>query len=457
MLETAPTNSAVLAAYRERTPGSAELTKQARAVLPSGIAHDSRHLLPYGVFIERAEGSRKWDVDGNLYVDYFGGHGALLLGHNHPAVMQAAAEAMAKGTHFGANHPLEVRWAELVQAMIPSAERVRFTSSGTEATHLAVRVARAHSGKRKILRFKTHFHGWHDHMTTGYSSHFDGSPTPGVLKEVADGVVLAAPTIEAFRHALETDDDIAAVLVEPTGSSFGMVPLKRDFLQALREMTAARGVILLFDEVISGFRVSPGGAQAAFGITPDLTTLAKIVAGGLPGGAVAGRKDIMDRLDFFAAEQEGFEKIDHPGTFNGNPVSAAAGIAALDVIRTTDACERANAYAAKLRDALNGVLAERKVAWAVYGAFSDFHIFTNPGALAVDPRAFDPHALPYDVLKSKPMDLTHKLRLAMLAGGVDISGWPGGLTSAAHDEADLALTVDAFDKALHLLRQDGEV
>ena len=305
--------------------------------------------------------------------------GRLLLGHNHPAVGAAVAEALGQGTHFGASHPLEVRWAEAIRRLMPSAERVRFTASGTEATLMAVRLARAFTGRRKIVRFKTHFHGWHDHMTSGFTAHFDGSPTPGVLPEVAANVVLLDPNdVDALRDLLAADDDVAAALIEPTGGSFGMTPSAPGFLAALREQTLAKGVLLVFDEVITGFRVAPGGAQAHFGIAPDLTTLAKIVAGGLPGGAVVGRAEVLERLDFAAAVGRGLEKIQHPGTFNANPLSAAAGTAALEVIRTSDACARANAAGAALRGRLNEVLEAEDVAWAAYGSFSGLHLFTNP-------------------------------------------------------------------------------
>ncbi len=177
------TNSRIVAAYRERTPSSAALAAQAGELFPSGLTHDSRHLLPYGIYVDRARGPRKWDVDGHEYVDYFGGHGALLLGHNHPQVMAAVRAACERGTHFGASHEAEVRWGRKVTEMVPCAERVRFTASGTEATHLALRLARAFTGKRKLVRFRTHFHGWHDHMTSGVQNHFDGSATTGVLPE----------------------------------------------------------------------------------------------------------------------------------------------------------------------------------------------------------------------------------------------------------------------------------
>ncbi|MFO1350465.1 MAG: aminotransferase class III-fold pyridoxal phosphate-dependent enzyme [Gammaproteobacteria bacterium] len=453
------TNSQIIAEYRAKTPQSEALAEEAKTALPSGIAHDTRYLQPYGIYVERAQGPHKWDVDGNRYIDYFGGHGALLLGHNHPKVLAAMQEALAKGTHFGANHPAEVRWAQKIIAMIPCAERVRFTSSGTEATHLALRLARAYTGKRKLLRVMTHFHGWHDHMTSGYMNHFDGSPTPGVLASVNESLVLVPPEdTDALRNAFARDDDIAVAFVEPTGASFGKVPVSVEYLRVLREETAKRGVVLIFDEVISGFRVSPGGAQGQFGITPDMTTLAKIVAGGMPGGAVVGRADILERLDFQATASRGQEKIQHPGTFNANPVSAAAGLAALEIISTTDACERANRYTDEMRRRMNEVLEEEGIAWSVYGTFSGFHVFTNPHNRKIKPGAFDALRCPYEELKAanRP-ELLHKFQLAMLLNGVHITSWPGGLVSATHTEADLAGTIEAFKKSLRMLKEEGEI
>lgn len=177
-------NSHIMAEYLEHTPGSARLYERANQVFPSGITHDSRHMKPYPIYVDQAEGAHKRDVDGNDYIDYFGGHGALLLGHSHPEVTEAAQAALTRGTQYAASHEPEVIWGEAVLRMLPSAERVRFTASGTEATLLALRLARAFTGRDKIVRFKGHFHGWHDHMTSGYVSHFDGSPTPGVLREV---------------------------------------------------------------------------------------------------------------------------------------------------------------------------------------------------------------------------------------------------------------------------------
>jgi len=270
-------------------------------------------------------------------------------------------------------------------------------------------------------------------------------------------VLLPANDVAALRDCLARDRDIAAVFIEPTGASFGRLPVDPAFLAALREETAKHGVVLVFDEVITGFRVAPGGAQQAFGIRPDLTTMAKIIAGGLPGGAVAGRRDILERLDFEVAKASGKEKIAHQGTFNANPVSAAAGIAALSLIGTGEPARKANEAAASLRAKLNEVLAVERLPWAVYGTFSAFHIFLNPKRRAVDPLKFDALACDMDELKNSPPTVLQKLRLAMMVNGVDLSGWPGGMMSAAHSAQDLEATVTAFRKAVRMLRQEGEV
>ncbi|HEX5327329.1 MAG TPA: aminotransferase class III-fold pyridoxal phosphate-dependent enzyme, partial [Acetobacteraceae bacterium] len=204
-------------------------------------------------------------------------------------------------------------------------------------------------------------------------------------------------------------------------------------------------------------RVSPGGAQAALGIRPDLSSFAKIVAGGLPGAAVAGRADVLDRLDFAAAARSGQEKVQHPGTFNANPVSAAAGAAALGVIAETDANARADATAAELRAALNDVLAEAGLAWSVYGSSSGFHTFLNPRGRSIQPGQFDPFAVSREELKEQPKRLAERLRLALLIEGVDVNGRIGGLVSATHGAAEIADTARALRAAVRMLRADGEV
>ena len=454
-------NNALLNAqeYVAKTPKSQALYRRAQEVFPSGVTHDVRYLQPHPLSISRADGSRKWDVDGNEYVDYFGGHGALILGHNHPAVVEAVTEQLSKGTHYGASHELELEWAELIREMVPCAEKVRFTNSGTEATLLALRLARAHTNKTTVVRFLGNFHGWHDHVVSGFASHEDGSATPGVLESIAENTILLPPgDIEAVRKLLNERNDIAAIILEPTGSTFGKVPITETFLHELREVTIEHEVVLIFDEVISGFRCSRGGAQAYYGVTPDLTTLAKILAGGFPGGALVGNKEIMDWLDHDACVLAGREKISHQGTFNANPVSAAAGIATLEIVAETNVCDRANEYATELRDALRKTLHDENVDWCVYGSFSEFHIFTNPDHESLTEKDLVAPRFDFQKLKAaSASELVTKLRLGMLAHGVEILGWPGGPTSSVHCDEDLERTVDAFRQTLRILKEEGDV
>jgi glutamate-1-semialdehyde 2,1-aminomutase len=424
MPDTLTTNSPIIAAYRAATPGSAAASEKASRLFPSGVTHDSRYIEPYGLYITRAQGPRKWDVDGHCYVDYFGGHGALLLGHGHPKVVEAVQRQIERGTHFGASHETEIAWAEWVMRLVPSAERVRFTSSGTEATMMAVRLARAFTGKSKFIRFKHHFHGWHDHMTAGYSSHFDGSPTPGVLPGVTDGLLLAEQNdAEGLARLLEANKDVAAAILEPTGAHGAQLPIDPKFLTELRELTRQHGVVLIFDEVVTGFRVAPGGAQAEYGIRPDLTTLAKILAGGLPG-AIAGRKDILD-LPRLSGHQIGRPREDHPSRHLQRQSAVGRGrVAALEIVGTTDACA-ANRYADDLRRRVNEVFEEEHVPWAPTGMFSTSISSPTPTAgrssRPVSTRSSSrrrPH-------RQEPGRCGAQIPAAMMTGGVDFSGSPG--------------------------------
>ncbi len=452
-------NATLLDSYQAMTPGSAKLSAKAQTLLPSGLSHDSRHFDPYPLYITRALGPVKWDVDNNKYVDYFGGHGALILGHNHPTVMAAVHAALDRGTHFGACHELEVRWAELITQMVPSAERVRFTSSGTEATLMALRLARAYTGRSKLVRFRGHFHGWHDHMTSGHTNHFDGTATSGVINGIADNVLLCDPNdVDGITRIFNDHKDIAAVIIEPTGANFGKMPILPSFLQVLRDLTSQAGTVLIFDEVVTGFRVSPGGAQKALGITPDMTTLAKILSGGLPGGAVTGKKDILDWLDFKDTKAKGREKIAHPGTFNANPVSAAAGVATLEILSTTDACARANAYGEEVRAKMNDVLVDEGVKWAVHGSYSGMHVYTNPEDDDIAPHSFDAVAyISKMIAKPRGEGVTGKVRMGLLVNGVDINSGPSGTISAMHGEEEMAITVEAFRATIRALKREGAI
>ncbi len=458
-MNTTPTNSPIVAAYLEKTTGSAAEFAKAREMFPSGITHDSRKTDPYGIYVRRAEGSHKWDIDGNEYVDYFGGHGALILGHNHPAFVEATQTQFALGTHYGASHPLEVEWGALIQEMVPSAEKIRFTSSGTEANLLAFRLARAYTGRPKLLRFLCHFHGWQDHVAFGAKKAWSRGPVPGVLEGIIENVVLIEPgDIDLMRETLNNHDDIAAVILEPTGASFGQIPIEKAFAAALREETNKTGTLLIFDEVVTGFRVTPGGAQAHYGITPDMTSLAKIIAGGLPGGAICGRRDILDLLDFERTAEAGIEKIGHQGTYNANPLSAAAGIATLEKIKAGGVCERASEQGAKIRKQINAVFTEEKVPWACYGDHSGFFIHTNPEGRKIDPATFDGYAEGFGMMASSgDHPAAGKIRLAMLVNGVDVTGKPSGTVSAAHSDEDVAKTAEAVRASVKMLRQEGDL
>ena len=438
--------------YIDAHPGSARLAARAGAVLPNGVTHDSRYLRPFQIAVERAAGSHKWDVDGNDYVDYVMGHGSLLLGHNHPAVIEAASAQLARGTHFGASHEMEVRWAEEVVRLVPSAEMVRFTSSGTEATLMALRLARTFTGKPGLLKFTRHFHGWHDYVISG-SSYAGGAVPPGVPDATLGSVAVVPPTMDAVRATFDARDDIGCIILEPAGASSGTVPIPANFLQDLRAFTTEHGIVLIMDEVVTGFRWSPGGVQGVEGVTPDLTTLAKILAGGFPGGAVAGRREIMDHLAF-APDGGSRAKVGHPGTFNANPLSAAAGVACLGVVANPEMQSQAAAAATQLRAGMNSVLCGMGIPGVVYGQASDLHVIVGAGTV---PEASDyhPRSLSLDVLeKGSDSNTLRMLQLAMLSRGVHLFG-ASGFVSAVHTEADIAHTLEAWEASLVVMRDEG--
>lgn len=440
--------------YATHFPRSAELFRQAESLFPNGVTHDGRHLKPFPVYVNRAAGSRKWTVEGHPLIDYWMGHGSLILGHGHPAVVSAVQAQMERGTHFSACHEGEIEWGQLVRRLVPSAEMLRFTSSGTEATLMAIRIARIATGRDKVLKFAGHFHGWHDQLIPAADPPHDTGDyaMPGITPAVAGDLVIVPPNeIEAVRTAIERHRP-ACVILEPTGGRWGTVPIRGPFLHALSDLTKATGTLLIFDEVITGFRVHAGGAQVAYGVRPDLTSLAKILAGGLPGGCLAGRADL---LQYIAYDNPTGKKMKHPGTYNGNPLSAAAGIAALELVATGEPSQIANRRAIELRAELNRIFAEKSADWVAYGDFS----LTKIRPQYDGPRPDSPEFLPYDndlTRLDRPIDksLSHAFRCALLLGGVDWMGW-GGMTSAAHTEQDVAQTVEAFSAAIDLLREDG--
>jgi glutamate-1-semialdehyde 2,1-aminomutase len=432
--------------------GSKARYAKAQRIFPDGVTHDLRKLEPFPVYIERAKGSRKWDVDGHEFIDFWSGHGALLLGHCHPTVVRAVQETVAIGTHFGGCHDLEIAWGEIVQKLVPSAERVRFTASGTESTLMALRLARMFTNRPKVLKFVGHFHGWHDFVMPAAYAPYETISIPGIPADVSSNTVVIPPNdLALLERSLSEDLQIGAVILEPTGGHWGAVPIRGEFLRELRRLTEKHGQLLIFDEVITGFRVHPGGAQAHFGINPDLTTLAKILAGGLPGGALVGRADVLAGIE----TKPNRPKMRHPGTFNANPVSAAAGIATLNEVADGKPCRRANQLADLLRAKLNAVFDERFPDWVAYGDFSMFHV--RPGYEG--PRPNSPDFIPYGGVIEKldgPKNtrLITAFRHGLLLNGVD---WPGlgGWLTAAHSEADIEHTVAAVAATIESLRAEG--
>jgi glutamate-1-semialdehyde 2,1-aminomutase len=437
-------------AFRERFPKSHHLFERAKRLFPSGVTHDGRYLEPFPVYVTEARGSRKTTAEGHSLIDYWVGHGALLLGHGFPSVVEAVQKQMALGTHFSACHELEIEWGERVQRMIPSAERLRFTNSGTEATLMAMRVARIVTGREKVVKFIGHFHGWHDSLVLAAYAPYNTADwsIPGVTTGVQNDVIAIAPGDLQLVEQTFQEHQPACCILEPTGGHWGLVPVRGEFLKGLRELCTRYGVLLIFDEVISGFRVHPGGAQGHYGVTPDMTTLAKILAGGLPGGALAGREELLDVIAF--GNRYG-KKMKHPGTYNGNPLSAAAGCAALDAIAGGSPCERANELAKDLRFRLNRLFEQKSAPFVAYGEFSMIHILPNYDGPRPTRDDFIPCDGDYRKLDAEhPASFKHAFRCALLLGGVDWFGW-SGMTSAAHSEVDLSQTVAAFDQAIEML------
>lgn len=443
--------------YAAAFPESRRRFETAKNLFPCGVTHDTRMMDPFPVYIDKCFGSKKTAVDGPELIDYFVGHGSHLLGHSPADVVQAVQRQMERGTHPGACHDGEIEWGEWVRKLVPSAERVRFTGSGTEATLMALRLCRLFTGRPKFLKFQGHFHGWHDYVTVAADPPYDSPTVPGVPDGVAAYCVSIPPNdLNLVEDVLKADDQIGAVILEPTGGHWGAVPIRGEFLTGLREITTRLDRVLIFDEVITGFRVSPGGAQGFYGVTPDLTPMAKILAGGLPGGCLAGRADILSYLE----PRPGRPKMKHPGTYNANPLSAAAGVATLKRVATGEAGARATQAGRELRNGLNQLFETNGWPWIAYGDFSMVRVVPGysgprPSADAGDNDCLIPFGGDVNRLDGpKDMKQVYALRQAMLLNGVDWWGL-GGMTSCEHSPADVRRTVAAFEAAVGLLRAEG--
>jgi len=308
---------------------SQDLIKEAMKVIPAGVTRSFRYFEPYPFYVERAAEDKLYDVDGNEYIDFWMGHGALVLGHMHRVVVEAVMEQVKLGFHFGCCHEWEVRLAEKVVDLVPSIDLVRFTNSGTEANIHAVRLARAYTKRDKVGKFEGGWHGTCDPLHIGVSWPLDEPDTAGLVEGATkDTVVLRFNDLENVRKALKTEE-LACVIVEPVQGSSGFIPADKEFLKGLRELCDETGTLLIFDEVITGFRMAPGGGQEVYGVIPDMTTLGKAVGSGeFPVGAFGGRADIMDLMDHLKHPGKANHVV-QGGTYSGNPLVTRCGYEAL--------------------------------------------------------------------------------------------------------------------------------
>jgi len=444
--------------YSAKFAGSRALWERARKLIPSGINHDARFISPFPLYMDHAQGCRKWDVEGHEFFDLCTGHGSLILGHGHPAVLKALNEALGKFTHPSAPTPYEVRWAELVTSIVPCAEMVRFQLSGTEATMLAMRIARAHTGRDIIAKLHGHFHGWHDYSMLGYLAPYDIPSSGGVPKALAT-TVRAVPLHDlAAMEAALAPRDVAAVILEADGPAGGAVPTRPGYLQGLRDLTRKYGTVLIFDEVITGFRMSPGGAQEYYGVTPDLATYAKAVCGGVPGSAVAGKAEIMGHLTFKPEDPEYNRKkrVRHMGTFSANPITAAAGVAALQLLKDGSVQDQAAKTADRLKAGFNNALREANAAGCLYGVRSSTRLIVGDDLPKIyDPVEFVAAVDDQRLLVNVKQPLHSALQCAQLLEGIDILSCTHGWTSAAMTDADVADAVARWERALHRVIAEG--
>ncbi len=432
--------------------GSRHLYERAKERLPGGVSHNLRRANPYPVYYDRAEGPYKWDVDGNRYLDYGLGAASLMLGHRHPSVVAALGAADLFAVPAACNE-LEIDWAEVVCELIPTAEQVRFTGSGTEATYLAMRLARAATGRQKVARLEGHYHGWHDYVMVGFRPPYERAASAGVPDGALESVLTLPTTVEdlgAIESRLQ-ERDVACVILEPSGASWGTVPLEAKMLEGLREIATQTGTILIFDEVITAFRWAPGGIQALTGVRPDLTTLAKVLTGGFPGGAVAGGRDILGLLGPDAEPGTG---VFHYGTFNAHPVSVVAGIVTLRELASGSAQAAADQHAAELRTEISAALDDLEVAGFVYGESSTFHVYLQAAGWEADPACSLSTTAPDDLLRIPP-SLVQAFQRALRSRGVDPISYTGGVVSAAHNSSHLDEAISAYRGALKELRDAG--
>ena len=416
-----------------------QLFEKSQSLIPGGVNSPVRAFGSVGgtpVFFKRGKGSRLWDEDGQEYVDYVGSWGPMILGHAHPAVIEAVQKTAADSLSFGAPTALELEMAELLTQLVPSMEQVRLVSSGTEATMSAIRLARGFTGRSKILKFEGCYHGHADALLVkaGSGALTFGQPSSaGVPADVAAHTLTLSYNDSAAVDALfrQIGDEIACVIVEPVAGNMNLIAPEQAFLETLRSCCSAAGTVLIFDEVMTGFRVALGGAQQRYGITPDLTTLGKVIGGGLPVGAFGGRRDIMAQLAPLGP-------VYQAGTLSGNPVAVAAGLATLQQIRQPGFHQALETQTRKMIEGLTAAARDAGIAFCAQHVGGMFGLYFSERV----PTSYS------EVMQCDKQAFNHFFH-AMLQQGVYLapSAFEAGFVSAAHSDADIEFTIAAAKKA----------
>lgn len=434
--------------YAAKTPASRKLGERGSQVLPAGVVANVKYFSPYPLFMQRARGSHLWDVDGNEYIDYCLAFGPLILGHGHPAVVQAVEQSLAAlgTTIFGTPNELEILYAEKLMSMLPLHGKVRLTNSGSEATYLALQLGRAATQKSAVARFEGHYHGWH------YEGVLSNTPSPAAYGDaaqptsvagsrgtpasiLADTVVLPFNNLEACRTLLTANRErVGTVIVEPSPRAFYQTD--PGFLQGLRDLTSNLGMVLVFDEVMSGFRSGPKGAGAVFGVEPDLMTLGKIIGGGFPVGAVAGRADLLDLTSPLSSGGSVF----HSGTFNGAVQVLAAGLATLEIL--SDESQTRPFYEATeaFKDGIRHLLATHRIPGHVAGLGANFGVIMSEAPIRN-----------YRDLAHEDAQLREAFDFACLTEGIYIHPHKPFYTSLAHSAQDYEKTLQKLDGILRTI------
>ncbi|BAW31375.1 MAG TPA: glutamate-1-semialdehyde 2,1-aminomutase [Methanothermobacter sp.] len=412
---------------------SKDLFKEALEVLPGGVSSPVRRFEPYPFFAEKGEGCMLYDMDGNRYIDYCLAYGPLILGHAPANVTSAVCEQIKKGSTYGTPTKAEVELAKLVIERVASVEMVRFVNSGTEATMAAIRLARAFTGKDKIIKFEGAYHGAHDYVLVKPGSGAVSAPdSPGIPPETTKNTI-SAPfnDEESITRIIEKDDNIAAILVEPVMANIGCIEPEDGYLKFLRKITSENDMLLIFDEVITGFRLAPGGAQEYYNIKADLVTYGKIIGGGFPMGALAGPRELMENIspagDVYQA-----------GTFNGNPVSVTAGISMLNAL--TDTLYRElNRKGEMIRGGIRDILEDNRLELHLAGLSSMFQVYFTQREVKS-----------YADAKTADIEAFKKYFHGLLEGGVFIppSQFECCFISAAHEIEDLETTLEVMEESI---------